>query len=452
MNVAAFRFSLLPFLVISLVACTEDDPVATPTADSGAAGDTEADAFSDSGSDAGVDMDSSGGSETCAADCAALAACDGDSVACGDALNAVESACASLCASSPDYVSELAALGCGAGDIILVEGAGLGEECRGETCPVGAGDFVPGADDTWPTCNPDSGEYATFEPNVSTIARVAGYEQIADLLWEREGLPSSEDFLAAREIYATDEGLASRITRREDEHYPPVTDGDGNVLLCRDEGVPELDPDRCVGPAQIAPLINAAFVAGIEGDEPAIQAARIDAALLWFLALSTHKEAITCTQVRKDCDSSWAYYTGGTQADEQPLGLARLVNEASEFTHQRTFNGVLAVRCWRDNDTADEATDLATRDRAVAQLDAALDAGLARIISARVARMTAADADTAAPDWAWLQVLGPALDRAVRNIDAGAADALQAEWAKNDPNSVDTAAIIDALTLALPCP
>jgi hypothetical protein len=33
-------------------------------------------------------------------------------------------------------------------------------------------------------------------------------------------------------------------------------------------------PDRCVGPVRIGPILNAAFEAGIKGEEPVLNAAR----------------------------------------------------------------------------------------------------------------------------------------------------------------------------------
>ena len=309
-------------------------------------------------------------------------------------------------------------------------------------CEPLASDYSPGADDEWPECISDDNTYHQFQESISTIGRVGGYEEIADLLW-RNGTPDPAAFVAARDVYATGEGLDSRVQRREDEHYPPVTDPDtGDTLRCRDEGVPAMDPQRCVGPALILPILNDAFQAGIEGTDPNIQAARIEAALLWFLYVSTHKEANTCAVAQKDCDSAYAYYTGGEDRSGG-LGLAGVVRDLSAETHDRIWDAILGVRCWRDLDGAEEATDLETRDRAVAQLDTALLHGVAAIVADRYASWvdTGSEADAA-----FLEILGGVLDRAAQEIDADLADALAQAIADGEGDADGI------LTELFPCP
>ncbi len=318
-------------------------------------------------------------------------------------------------------------------------------------CPAAASDYSPGDDDEWPACISDDDEYHQFEDSISTIGRVAGFERIADLLWRIDGTPTVASFISARDTYATGEGLDSRVQRREDEHYPAVTDPDtGDALRCRDEGVPEIDPDRCVGPAQILPILNDAFQRGTVGDQSQVQAARVEAALVWFLYVSSHKEAVTCTTAKKDCDSSYAYYTGGIDR-RGGLGLAGYVSEIAPETHDRIWDGILAVRCWRDLDGGAEAADLEMRDRAVAQLDAALLHGVAQVVADRLATLAEAEGATFDGAWAFVEILGPVLGREanVRNPDA--ADALAAQWAAG-VNDIDIDATLALLEEIFPCP
>ena len=311
-------------------------------------------------------------------------------------------------------------------------------------------DYSPGADDEWPACISDDGNYNQFEPNISSAGRVAAFEEIADILW-RGGTPTANDFLDAREAYQIDEGLDSRVQRREDEHYPPVTDADGNTLRCRDEGVPAMDPDRCVGPATIGPLILGSLQEGAMGTDPEVNAAKVEAALLWFLYVSTHKEATTCTVAAKDCDSSYAYYTGD-MPPESAIGLAATIRASSPAANDRVWDGILAVRCWRDLDSGDTAMDLDTRDQALAQLDRALLYGLSRVIIDRAEAMTGHTGAAKAADWAWLQILGPVLDRELQERDPAAATTLAAEWEKASGDEADVTTIAMTLSEAFPCP
>lgn len=406
----------------ALVACTEDDPVATPSPDTGTPDASDAgDAGGMDTTDVGEDPDA------VVPDTDAGGEPDSDATA------------------EPDTDTGEPP------DTDVVEDAVEPQPEPGFECARPASDFTPGADDDWPTCNPDSGEYVRFQESVSTIARIDAYEQMAVLLWDSPDAPTPDDFIAARELYATDEGLGSRVSRREDEHYPPVTDAEGNVLLCRDEGVPALDPDRCVGPAQIVPIINDAFAAGITGTDPVINAARLDAALVWFLYASTYKEAVTCTQVKRDCDSSWAYFAGGTQSDEAPRGLARLFDEAEALSYENTYDGVLAVRCWRDNDSADTATDLSRRDQALDQLDRGLDSGMAAIVVKRATEALVSTGVQRQADWAWIQIVAGALERALGEVSPTAATALTTALAQTDAASADLDAVIEAVQTLYPC-
>ena len=207
-------------------------------------------------------------------------------------------------------------------------------------CEPSAGDYALCVDDTWPACVSDFGEYVRIEESISTIARVGGFERIADLLFDAGESPSPDDFLMARMIYQEDEGLDSRVVRRFDPHYevPEGTD-------CTAEGTPAMFMDYCTGPAQMQPILLDALMQGFEGTQPRYNAGRIEGALLRFLYVSTYKESLTCTTKAKDCDSAYAYYTGGAEA-RGGLALARRVAAVDPLAHDRAWDGLLALRCW----------------------------------------------------------------------------------------------------------
>lgn len=318
------------------------------------------------------------------------------------------------------------------------------------TCVPLADDYLPrqglSAGDSWPACVSDANGYSPINPSISTVARVAAYEQIAELLWRDGGVPSPQAFVDARVLYAQDQGLDSRVQRREDVHYPAAP------MACSTAGIPEQHPDRCVGPAKLLPLLNDAFARGAQGEAPRVHAARIEAALHWFLYVSALSEVMSCTTRAQDCDSCWAYYTGGTPRDA-PLGLAKEVAALGPETHQRAYDATLAVRCWRnlDNETG-VATDTALRDRAFAQLDRALVRGVALALRQRVTELGCSTGEVLDARWAYVQVLAPLLDRALRERDATRADVLRTELSKATPGEVNAAAVTASLDTAFPCP
>jgi hypothetical protein len=302
------------------------------------------------------------------------------------------------------------------------------------------------ATDAWPACVSDANVYTPINPSVSSVARVAAFEQMADLLWRGDRVPSAQDFIDARVLYAQDQGLDSRVQRREDVHYAAAP------MACSAAGVPAQHPDRCVGPARLLPVLNDAFAKGAAGDAPQVQAARIDAALTWFLYVSALSEVVSCTSKAQDCDSAWAYYSGGTPR-ALPLGLAKAVQALAPETHERAYDATLAVRCWRNLDhEAGVATDLARRDRALAQLDRALVRGVAVLLRQRVAELPCSSGQTREARLAWVQVVAPLLDRALRERDAARADLVSAELGRAAAQDVDAAAVTAALDAVFPCP
>jgi hypothetical protein len=313
-------------------------------------------------------------------------------------------------------------------------------------CPPENGDFEPCTDDDYPACISDDGEYHRIEASISTIGRVEAFEAIAGLLFDATRDPLPEDFLDARILYQTDEGLDSRVVRRFDPHYevPEGTD-------CTLADVPAMFPDYCVGPAQLQPLLLDAFNAGAAGEAPRVQAARIEAGLLWFLYVSTSKESLTCTDVAKDCDSAYAYYTGGEDA-RGGIGLARYVRRYDPRAHDRAWNGLLAVRCWRDLDDAEIASDLELRDRARAQLDRALLDGLGAVARARLVELVQSEGDEAAAHVAFLNVLGAFLQRDAAERSESDAAVLATELAKTDAAEIDVDAALGALASLYLCP
>jgi hypothetical protein len=327
------------------------------------------------------------------------------------------------------------------------------------SCVPLASDYQPrtGSDDEWPVCVSDDNLYHPFDASISTIARVAAFEEIATLLFTG-ATPSTQDFIDARVQYNLSEGLASRVQRREDEHYPPAMNMAGMVATCQSLPPDEqaLFPERCVGPVLISPILEAGFDVGQTDAstdlESRVAAARIEAALLWFLYVSSYKEAITCTSVPRDCDSSFAYYTGGDPR-EMGKGLARYVRALDIETHDRVWDGILAVRCWRDLDNpGGVATDLEMRDRAASQMDRAGLRGVALIVRDRTADLATLTGDDLTVAWAFLQVLGPVLDRDASLRDSALAAQLRGELSLSNPANVDPDVILDALDQLYPCP
>ena len=322
-------------------------------------------------------------------------------------------------------------------------------------------DYLPASsdDDVWPACISDDNTYHLVADPPSSAARTAAFEEIAALLFgERDDL-TAEDFTNARLIYTTPEGIDSRVQRREDEHYPPAVDAEGNPARCRDEGIPEIpaNHERCVGPAQILPLLTDAFAGGMTSTDMELNAARIEAGLLWFFWVSTYKEAVTggTTETPQDLDSSWAYYNGAMEARADGIGLSRYVRAVDVAADDRTWDGLLAARCWRDLTTREVLTgdDIETwRWRSYAQLDRGLIRGMASVVSARTEDVEAADGIWAQAHWEVVRILGHTLDREATVRDEDLAGELRDALDHDDPSDADLPAIRALLADLFPCP
>lgn len=322
-------------------------------------------------------------------------------------------------------------------------------------CAASTSDYQPrengSAGDAWDACISDDNQYHRVEQGISSIARVEAYDAMAPLLWDNPGVPSAQNFIDARLAFEVEQGLGSRVSRRYDVHYPELETGG-----CEDEGVPEANPDYCVGPAKLQPVIAEAFADGAANDDERIHprvvnAAKIEAALQWFFYVSAIKEATTCADKAKDCDSSWAYYCGGAEREGALLGLAGDIEELAPQTHNRAYDALLAVRCWRDLDRGVPATDLELRDRAIAQLDRALLRGMSILVRQRFAELTCRTKDERLALLEALRILVPLLDRETSERDPEKAAFLMAQIDKT-PGEIDVQGALDALDTLYPCP
>jgi hypothetical protein len=329
-------------------------------------------------------------------------------------------------------------------------------------CMPAASDYQPtvngSADDAWPACVNDDGGYTPLEPSSAT-ARVEAWEAMRSIL--AAGL-SPDDFTAAREQYAIDQGIESRVVRREDVRYPEIPAADQDPMVDFDKQCTVADnvtkyPDRCAGPARIAPVINEAFVGGQTGQgNPAVHAARIDAAIAWFMYISVLKEStFSCPAagLGKDCDSGWAYYNGGT-GRSAPLGLGSDVREASPLANDRVFDGLAAMRCFRNGYPADADADTSDPLYAAAreQLRRAIDHAAARVLRDRLGRQLSVCGSEADANWAWVQVFGQGLFRAAQDVDASRAATLATILDLDAPAPADVQAAAEILDALFPCP
>ncbi len=332
-----------------------------------------------------------------------------------------------------------------------------------QDCVAQSTDYQPVTNpnaDPYAPCVTDDGDYHLIADTPSSIARVEAYEEVMAIL--RDDM-TPDGFTRARAAYAVDEGLESRLVRREDLFYPPVPEADWDPGVdpdkqCTVQANVDRYPERCAGPARIAPIINDAFVGGQMGEGDAlVHVARIEAAMLWFLHLSVYKEANTCLLKDKDCDSSWAYYTGGFDR-MGGIGLSREVSSLSVLAHSRIWDGFSAVRCWRelypieDFPTIDDvdANGQALVNDAFDQLGTALWYGLSRIVRDRLEQLTMSCGTQAEAHWAFLQIVGPVLDEHAARVGATELGSL---WSTEEPPEFEQIeAAIETLDDAFACP
>ncbi|MEN9797857.1 MAG: hypothetical protein RL653_1553 [Pseudomonadota bacterium] len=311
-------------------------------------------------------------------------------------------------------------------------------------------DGVPG-DDGWPACISDDNTYHLVGSGLpAAAARTAAFDAMALKLWKNPSVPTAADFLSARDDYSVAQGLASRVARRQDVTYPEVPGGD--KFACQSAGIPEQYPDRCVGPAKLKPLVDDAFQKGAACEKPLVQAARIEAALLWFLHLSMTSEVWTCSfEKREDCDAAMGYYATEPVRSSH-TGYAGYVHALAPASHDAIFDALLAVRCWRDADTALPAANMALYDLAQAQvLDASLR-GMAVVLRDRVGKLACTQGEELEAHQAFVQVIGGFLVHAAEPRNAQAAARLGAFAAAPSGDAAAVAALQADLDTLFSCP
>jgi len=312
-------------------------------------------------------------------------------------------------------------------------------------------DGVPG-DDGWPACISDDNTFHLVGPGLpAASSRTAAFDAMAAKLWRNAAVPSAADFLSARDDYSVAQGLASRVARRQDVTYPEVAGGD--KFACQtDPNAAAQHPDRCAGPAKIKPIIDDAFQKGAACDKPLVQAARIEAGLLWFFHLSMTSEVWTCSfDDIEDCDAAMGYYSGEPRRDSL-AGYAKYVHAIAPGTHDRIFDALLAERCWRDADTAMPSANATLYGLAQGQLQQSSLRGIAVIVRDRVERLGCLQGDEFEAAQAFVQVLGGFLDHAAQARDSAAAARLKAYVAAPSPEPAARAGALADLDALFGCP
>lgn len=330
-------------------------------------------------------------------------------------------------------------------------------------------------------------------PSTSAIARTAAFQMMrTNGLFDVTRDPDAAAFTTARMLFdGGGNGLASRFGRRFDPHYPIPMVSDSSVRICQTEAVWRANPEFCVGPSALVPIALQAFAQGVTGDaaEPARNyAARIEATNIWFSHVSAYKESQTCAMTfagadggRTDCDSGFAYY-GGDATRAMAIGYGGDVLRLEPATYQRTFDGMLAIRCWREMDTSDVTmqnpytpmlSEPAIFARAHAQLDASLDRSIVVVLMDRLRAFEATTgleqgahlaflrtllapiAARTLTDGAGTMTMYPArvslMDRTIRARSAADADFIRDEI-QRAPADINGAEIARRLDMLIPCP
>ena len=323
------------------------------------------------------------------------------------------------------------------------------------SCGCSNDDYAPrfnaSKNDTWPACAADAGNVRLIGPSLpASASRSVALDSIAGKLWRRVGAPAAADFTSARDDYSIMEGIGSRVARRQDVHYPELPGDD--KFACSVPATAAMFPDRCFAPARLKPILDDAFAMGQAGTKPLVQAARIEAALLWFFYLSVSSEIWTCSfDDIEDCDSAWGYFDGARERG-QPIGLAAYFKSLHQETYDRGFDSILAVRCWRDLDSAMPSVCSTFYDRTQAQVDKALTRGMALILRDRLGKLSSLSGEAQEAALTFIQLLGGFLDRAARAVDPGQADILKTQTSATTAAAVNVASAQAALDALFPCP
>lgn len=323
------------------------------------------------------------------------------------------------------------------------------------SCTCSNDDYAPrfnaSKNDTWPACVSDAGVVRLIGPSLPAAAsRSVAFDSIASKLWRRTSAPTAADFTSARDDYAVMEGIGSRVARRQDVHYPELPGDD--KFACSVPATAAMYPDRCYAPARLKPILDDAFAMGQAGSKPQVQAARVEAALLWFFYLSVSSEIWTCSfDDIEDCDAAWGYFNGARDRG-QPIGLGAYFMAQHQETYDRGFDGVLAIRCWRDLDQAMPAQCSTFYDRTQAQIDKPLTRGMALILRERIGKLPTLSGEAQEAALTFINLLGGFLDRAARASDPAMAATLKAQTGATTAAAVNVATAQAAIDALFPCP
>lgn len=322
------------------------------------------------------------------------------------------------------------------------------------SCSCSVDDYAPrfnaSANDTWPACISDAGSFVRIGASVPAAdVRSVAFDSIASKLWRRADAPTMAEFTSARDDYSIMQGIGSRVARRQDTHYPILPGQD--KFACTDAATAAMYPDRCFGPAKLKPILDDAFAMGQAGTKPQVQAARVEASLLWFFYLSISSEVWTCGFNNiEDCDSAWGYY-GGARDRSQPIGLGAYIKALDPGTYDRGYDAILGIRCWRDIDPAMPSLCSSFYDRVQAQLDKSLTRGMALILRDRVGKLPTLSGEPQEAALTFINLLGGFLDRAARSIDPARADTLKAQTQATTAAGVNVATAQGAIDALFPC-
>lgn len=323
------------------------------------------------------------------------------------------------------------------------------------SCTPAASDYRPrvnmSMNDTWPACVADSGTWPFVGGSAPAAAsRAQAFETMAGRLWNNASALTTDDFLNARNDYSVMEGIGSRVARRQDVHYPELSGPD--KFACTDATVAMQNPNRCYGPAQLKPIVDDAFQQGLMGKSARVQAARLEASLLWFFYLSQLSEIWTSSfDDIVDTDASYGYFNGA-QPRANPIGLGKTIRSIGQETYDRGFDAVAATRCWRDIDKALPATNMMYYQLAAAQNDKAMTRGMALILRDRFGQVGCSTGAQQQANVEFVKLLGGFLDRAARAVDASKADQLKAQWNAQSAGQINVATAQQLIDQLFPCP